>query len=119
MPELGPALIAYADHKSCTVHAWVNPLTGLPPTIEVVAGGNVTNGPRRPSAAGNPHGNLFVAYLDNGQVVLARRTFTGEWTSQPVATGDGWPSLAFGKDGTAHLAYGTRKLMYARSATPA
>ncbi|MEU6541524.1 hypothetical protein [Streptomyces sp. NPDC047000] len=116
---LGPALIAYADHKSRTVHAWVNELSGLPPRIEVVAGGNVTNGPRYPSAAGNPHQNLFVAYLDNGQVVLARRTLTGEWTSQPVATGDGWPSLAFGKDGTAHLAYGTRKLMYARSAAPA
>lgn len=117
---LGPALIAYADRKSRTVHAWVNELSGEPPRIEVVAGGNVTNGPRHPSAAGNPHQNLFVAYLDNGQVVLARRsTLTSEWTSQPVATGDGWPSLEFGKDGTAHLAYGTGKLMYARSATPA
>lgn len=114
------ALIAYADHQSHTVYAWVSELgSGLPPSIEVVAQGNVTNGPRHPSAAGNPHQNLFVAYLDNGQVVLARRTLTGEWTSQPVATGDGWPSLAFDKDGTAHLAYGTGKLMYARSATPA
>ncbi|MFJ1793058.1 hypothetical protein [Kitasatospora griseola] len=57
------ALIAYADPQSRTVHAWVSELgSGLPPSIEVVAQGNVTNGPRHPSAAGNPHQNLFVAY---------------------------------------------------------
>ncbi|MBP0451169.1 hypothetical protein J5Y04_16710 [Kitasatospora sp. RG8] len=79
----------------------------------MVAQGNAANGPRRPSAAGDPHETLFIACLDNGQVVLARRGPAG-WTSQTVATGDGWPSLSFGKNGTAHLACGTGKLMYAR-----
>ncbi|MFF2149449.1 hypothetical protein [Kitasatospora sp. NPDC058190] len=109
-------LVAYADVRPGTVHAWVNEGTGEPPTLEVVAQGNGAAGPRRPSAAGSPRQILFVAYLDGGQVMLARRADNGTWTSQPVAAGGGWPSLAFGKDGTAHLTYGTGNLMYARAA---
>ncbi|MFF9161691.1 hypothetical protein ACF081_15685 [Streptomyces longwoodensis] len=106
------ALVAYADVRTRTVRAWSSSL-GSEPTIEVVAEGNDANGPRFPSAAGDRHETLFIAYLDDGQVVLAKRGPAG-WTSQPVAAGGGWPSLAFGKDGTAHLAYGTGTLMYAR-----
>ncbi|MCG6499904.1 hypothetical protein [Kitasatospora sp. A2-31] len=106
-------LVAYADVRTRTVRAWSSSF-GSEPRIEVVAEGNDANGPRFPSAAGDPHQTLFIAYLDDGQVVLARRGPAG-WTSQPVATGDGWPSLEFGKDGTAHLAYGTGTLMYARA----
>ncbi|MEV4927106.1 hypothetical protein [Streptomyces roseoverticillatus] len=105
-------LVAYADVRTRTVRAWSSSL-GSEPRIEVVAEGADANGPRFPSAAGDPHQTLFIAYLDDGQVVLASRGPAG-WTSQPVATGDGWPSLEFGKDGTAHLAYGTGTLMYAR-----
>jgi len=105
-------LVAYADVRTRTVRAWSSSF-GSEPRIEVVAEGNDANGPRFPSAAGDPHQTLFIAYLDDGQVVLARSGSAG-WTSQPVATGDGWPSLEFGKDGTAHLAYGTGTLMYAR-----
>ncbi|MFJ9843753.1 hypothetical protein ACIRYZ_25525 [Kitasatospora sp. NPDC101155] len=108
-------LVAYADHQVGIVHAWVNEGVGLPPSIEVVAPANGGAGPRHPSAAGSPHQLLFVTYLDGGQVMLAERAPDGEWNSRPVAPGDGWPSLAFGKDGTAHLAYGTGKLMYARA----
>ncbi len=105
-------LVAYADVRTRTVRAWTRSF-GSEPRIEVVAEADDANGPRFPSAAGDPHQTLFVAYLDDGQVVLARRGTTG-WTSQPIATGDGWPSLEFGKNGTAHLAYGTGTLMYAR-----
>ncbi|AUY49357.1 hypothetical protein [Streptomyces sp. CB01881] len=110
-------LVAYADRHEGYVKAWVKSFGELAPAIELVARGNGSKGPRRPAAAAGPGDNLFIAYLDNGQVMLAERASDHSWNSLPVTTGDGWPSLAFGSDGTAHLAYGTGNLMYARRTT--
>ncbi|KIZ17639.1 hypothetical protein SNA_11585 [Streptomyces natalensis ATCC 27448] len=108
------SLIAYADHKEGYVRAWISKFGQPGPTIESVVQGNGGASPRRPSAATGPGERAFVAYLDNGRIMLAQRAPDHSWSSQQVAPGGGWPSLAFGSDGTAHLAYGTGTLMYAR-----
>ncbi|MBB1242890.1 hypothetical protein GL263_04810 [Streptomyces durbertensis] len=108
--------IAYWDKGSGDLIVWSpSSIFGDPGRKEVVAAA-LSSRPI-PSAAVNLQSKFCVAYPDNGIRIATRHHESGEdaWGVQTVADTGTWPSLAYDKQGSAHIAYEAEgSLKYAR-----